>query len=124
LAESFVHLEVDRQGDAAVLDELGRDILRVLGDVRAAVEDWSAMRERAIAVADELDVEASTLDGAEHIEAAALLRWLAEDHFTFLGYREYVLGTEGDEHTLCAVPGTGLGLLRDCRSRPVSHSFA
>ena len=36
-AESFVHLEVDRQTDAAVLDELGRHIRRVLGDVRAAV---------------------------------------------------------------------------------------
>jgi glutamate dehydrogenase len=123
-AESFIHLEVDRQTDAAVLDELGHDVLRVLGDVRAAVEDWSAMRERSLAIADALDVEAPTLDEEERNEAAALLRWLADDHFTFLGYREYELGTEDSEDTLCAVPGTGLGLLRDSRGRPVSHSFA
>ena len=123
-AESFIHLEVDRQTDAAALDELGHDVLRVLGDVRAAVEDWSAMRERALAIADALDAEASTLDEEERNEASALLRWLADDHFTFLGYRDYELGTEDGEDTLCAVPGTGLGLLRDSRSRPVSHSFA
>src|SRR3954471_7064251 len=123
-AESFVHLEVDRQTDAAVLDELGRHIRRVLGDVRAAVEDWSAMREQALAVADTVDTEASTFDVEDRKEAAALLRWLADDHFTFLGYREYKLVTEGGEDTLSAVPGTGLGLLRDSRSRPISHSFA
>ena len=123
-AESFVHLEVDRQTDAAVLDDLSRDVVRVLGDVRAAVEDWSAMRERALAVADTVDVEASSFDEEDRKEAAALLRWLADDHFTFLGYREYELGTDGGGDTLCAVPGTGLGLLRDSRSRPVSHSFA
>jgi glutamate dehydrogenase len=124
LAESFVHLEVDRQTDAAVLDELSRDVVRVLGDVRAAVEDWSAMRERALALADTVDVEASLFDEEDRNEAAALLRWLADDHFTFLGYREYELGVEAGEDTLSAVPGTGLGLLRDSRSRPVSHSFA
>src|SRR3954471_19789356 len=124
MAESFVHLEVDRQTDAAVLDQLGSDVLRVLGDVRAAVEDWSAMREQALAVADTVDAEASTFDEEDRKEAAALLRWLADDHFTFLGYREYELVTRGGEDTLSAVPGTGLGLLRDSRSRPVSHSFA
>src|SRR5215218_3840262 len=123
-AESFVHLEVDRQTGPAVLDELARDVLRILGDVRAAVEDWSAMREQALALADSLDGEASSFDEEDRNEAAALLRWLAEDHFTFLGYREYQLGREGDEDMLSAVPGTGLGLLMDSRSRPVSHSFA
>ncbi|MFD2091438.1 NAD-glutamate dehydrogenase [Blastococcus deserti] len=122
--ESFVHLEVDRQTGPAVLEELARDLLRVLGDVRAAVEDWSAMRERALAVADTVDTETSPIDEQDRKEAAALLRWLADDHFTFLGYREYELGTEDGEDTLSAVPGTGLGLLRDSRGRPVSHSFA
>src|SRR5687767_9610330 len=123
-AEAFVHLEVDRQTDAALLEELDGAVLRVLGDVRAAVEDWAAMREQALALADAVADEAPTLDAADRTEASALLRWLADDHFTFLGYREYELGTEDGEDVLSAVPGTGLGLLRDSRSRPVSHSFA
>lgn len=36
---SFIHFEVDRCGDAAKLEELRTAIARVLGDVRASVED-------------------------------------------------------------------------------------
>jgi glutamate dehydrogenase len=123
-SESFVHLEVDRQTDPAVLDELARDVRRVLGDVRAAVEDWSAMREQALSIADAVEAETASFDEDDRKEAAALLRWLADNHFTFLGYREYQLATDNGEDRLSAVPGTGLGLLRDSRSRAVSHSFA
>ncbi len=45
-------------------------------------------------------------------EIAALLRWLADGHFTFLGYREYDLADGPDGMALRAVPGTGLGILR------------
>jgi glutamate dehydrogenase len=123
-AESFVHLEIDRQTDPAVLDELTRDVRRVLGDVRAAVEDWSSMREQALAVADSVETQTDAFDDEDRAEAAALLRWLADDHFTFLGYREYQLSSDDGGDRLSAVPGTGLGLLRDSRSRAVSHSFA
>src|SRR5581483_404471 len=36
----------------------------------------------------------------------------ADDHFTFLGYREYELAREGDQELIRAIPGTGLGILR------------
>ena len=43
-------------------------------------------------------------------EGAELLEWLADDHFTFLGYREYRLEEPTTATTvLRAVPGTGLG---------------
>src|SRR5438046_3641847 len=42
--ESFMHLEVDRQTDAAKLAELESGIAKALGDVRAAVKDWRAMQ--------------------------------------------------------------------------------
>ncbi|MGJ3559872.1 hypothetical protein ACR6C2_18990 [Streptomyces sp. INA 01156] len=59
-------------------------------------------------------------------EARELLRWLADDHFTFLGYREYQLR---DDDSLGALPGTGLGILRadphhaTPEGHPVSPSF-
>src|SRR5205823_5658998 len=53
-------------------------------------------------------------------EGKALLQWLADEHFTFLGYREYEL-TADDR--LLPVPGTGLGLLRDAPEDP-SLSFS
>ena len=46
-------------------------------------------------------------------EAEAFLRWLADDHFTFLGYQPYELEADaGDGVQLRRVKGTGLGILR------------
>jgi glutamate dehydrogenase len=51
--ESFIHIEIDRTTDAKVLEALAADIARVLGDVRAAVDDWKKMadKDRASAAA-------------------------------------------------------------------------
>ena len=49
--ESVIHAEVDRQTDPAELDELAAaTCVRVIGEVRAAVEDWPAMRSRALEI--------------------------------------------------------------------------
>ena len=39
-----------------------------------------------------------------------MLRWLADGHFTFLGYREYDLVDGADGMQLPAVPGTSTSL--------------
>ena len=112
VAESWMHLQIDREPDAMVIAEIERNLTRVLEDVRTAVEDWPKMRHAARAVADSLatDVPDDLVDEAH--EAERLLRWLAEDNFTLLGYREYALeGDEGEER-LRAITGTGLGILR------------
>jgi glutamate dehydrogenase len=114
--ESFLHLEVDRQPGEERLTELKEGLLRVLGDVRAAVQDWPAMRDRAVALAEEHEGK-----GAD--ESVALLRWLADDHFIFLGYREYDLGTENGDAVLRPVAGSGLGILRETGG-DASSSFA
>ena len=49
--ESFVHAEIDRESDRAILDALAASIESALADVRAAVDDWKAMRDRALALA-------------------------------------------------------------------------
>ncbi|WP_256640829.1 NAD-glutamate dehydrogenase [Streptomyces murinus] len=126
--ESWIHVEIDRETDRGDLKQITSDLLRVLSDVREAVEDWDKMREAAARVAGELESEPvpADLPKAEVEEARELLRWLATDHFTFLGFREYEL--RGDD-TLAAVPGTGLGILRsdpqhaEDDQHPVSPSF-
>ncbi|MGK5697783.1 NAD-glutamate dehydrogenase [Streptomyces sp. URMC 128] len=126
--ESWIHVEIDRETDRADLKQITADLLRVLSDAREAVEDWGKMREAAIRLAEGLPDEPipADLPGPQVEEARELLRWLADDHFTFLGYREYQL--RGDD-SLAAVPGTGLGILRadphhsDQESHPVSPSF-
>jgi glutamate dehydrogenase len=126
--ESWIHVEIDRETDRADLKQITADLLRVLSDAREAVEDWEKMRDSALRIAEELPKEptADDLRDQEVEEARELLRWLADDHFTFLGYREYELR---DDDSLAAVPGTGLGILRSDPqhagedSHPVSPSF-
>ncbi|MFD7432872.1 NAD-glutamate dehydrogenase [Streptomyces sp. NPDC059818] len=127
LVESWIHVEIDRESDRADLKQIQADLLRVLSDVRETVEDWEKMRDAALRIADDLPGEPlDDLADDEVNEARELLRWLAADHFTFLGYREYELR---DSDALAAVPGTGLGILRsdphhtEDEAHPVSPSF-
>ena len=124
LAESLIHVEIDRQAEHASLDELAAELQRVLADVHAAVADWRAMRERVREIVAELDERPPPVSPDDLAETQALLEWIDDDHFTFLGYREYELETRGGEDVLLSVPGSGLGILRETDRKPISRSFA
>ncbi len=124
LAESWTHIEIPPLADGEA-ETLAADLERVLGDVRGAVEDYPRMRAKALWLADNVlgSDAAFTAPSAEApAEIAALLRWLTEGHFTFLGYREYDLAAGEDDLVLRAVPGTGLGILRHDRTGPGSFA--
>jgi glutamate dehydrogenase len=120
---SYVHVEVDRQSDPEVDDEVERDLLRVLGDARAAVEDWQPMVTAMRRIADGLRTDPPPVDADELAEIDAFLRWLADGSFTFLGYREYDLVTRDGDDAIVAVPGTGLGILRQHEGAGASEAF-
>src|ERR1022692_825664 len=128
MAESWTHIEIGALADDAEIARLEDDLQRVLGDVRVAVEDYPRMRARAVQLAEGLALSepaepAGADAGAEApAEIEALLRWLADGNFTFLGYREYDLADGPDGMMLRAVPGTGLGILR--HDKQGSSSFA
>jgi glutamate dehydrogenase len=122
-AESVLHVEVDRQSEATELEALRGHLLRVLGEVRAAVEDWPQMRERVRELIAELEETPPPVEPDEIEEGKALLAWLDDRHFTFLGFREYELVTEGGEDRLRAVEGSGLGILRTADGKAVSRAF-
>ncbi|HEX7340632.1 MAG TPA: NAD-glutamate dehydrogenase [Rhodanobacteraceae bacterium] len=111
-AESVMHLEIDRISDEAARVALQHDLAAVLVDVHAAVSDWQAMRQQVLTIADELPQRGLPVDAEGISEAQDFLRWVADDHFSFLGYREYeVAAVDGDE-VLRALDGSGLGILR------------
>jgi glutamate dehydrogenase len=113
LRESWMHVEIDRESDPAELEAIETRLRAVLRDVREVVEDWHKMNAQARAIVDQLgETPPASLDPQEVNEARALLLWLADDHFTFLGYREYQLQQEDGGDVLRAIPGTGLGILR------------
>lgn len=123
IKESVVWMEIERQS-AETADKLIAAIRSTLEDVKVSVADWQHMRARMLEVADIAAVQRVPDAETEPAEVSAFLKWAAENHFTFLGYREYRLTGSGANESLDAVPGTGLGLLRDshhsAHARPVS----
>src|SRR5574340_1272559 len=122
--ESFIHVEVDRSSDAAAMDALAADVLRVLGDVRASVTDWKPMQAKAREIARAIEKDPPPLAADQLADGAAFLDWLADNHFTFLAYRCHDLVKKDGEDALQIVPGSGLGFLREAPGRDIAGSFA
>ncbi|HIT75396.1 MAG TPA: NAD-glutamate dehydrogenase [Candidatus Avipropionibacterium avicola] len=97
--ESWIHIEILPGTASGSLAELESGLHRVLRDVDEVVADWDKMRRRATELAE-------TLDGEDRV----FLSWLAEDNFTFLGYRHYLVNDTATGYQ--PDPGTGLGILR------------
>ena len=110
--ESWMHIEVDRESDPEQLAAVEQALRTALSDVREAVEDWDRMQRQVEVVVEDLRSNPPPLSEQEVKETTELLEWLADDHFTFLGYREYRLDEVEGETVLRAVPGTGFGILR------------
>jgi len=124
-SESLMHVEVDRQTATEKLAELEVGISRVLGDVHRAVEDYPRMKEhmnRVVAGIRKPYPEGLIPEIVD--EDKAFLAWLADQHFIFLGYRNYDLVQESGEDVLRVVPGSGLGILRETGQTKISKSFA
>ncbi|KHL09446.1 UNVERIFIED_CONTAM: hypothetical protein LK11_52705 [Mumia flava] len=110
--ESWMHLEIDAVDDPDAASTIEAGVRRVLRDVAVVNDDWDPMRSRAREIVAELRSDPPRLPHDEVQEAAQLLAWLADDNFTFLGYREYdLVGEPGDER-LAPVGSSGLGILR------------
>jgi glutamate dehydrogenase len=89
--ESWQIIEVDREADPARLAALERRIKSTLEDVRLATTDWHPMRRMAREIAADLGKRMRGPQASEMHEVKALLEWMEERHFAFLGYREYRL---------------------------------
>jgi glutamate dehydrogenase len=112
VVEAVMRLEIDRQADLSGCEELHAEVLRAIADVRAAVEDWQPMRQRLQSLVDELRASPPPLEGDSAQEGREFLEWLLDDHFTFLGYREYEMSEEAGETVVHWGPGPGLGIRR------------
>ncbi|MEP9375674.1 NAD-glutamate dehydrogenase [Aquabacter sp. CN5-332] len=106
--ESLIHLHIQlletEEARAALKDALDK----TLADVRAANEDFIAMRDQVRDLSKTCRVETLPYSQADRNEAADFVEWLAGNNFIFLGVRKYALGADGQ---LQAEPG--LGILRN-----------
>jgi glutamate dehydrogenase len=107
--ESVMHFELDRRLDDEALETLAESVRAVLGDVRLAVRDFASMADRARRMVQLASAGAARYADDEVDETVAFLEWLVQEHFIFLGYREYRIDTEW----VSVVPDSGLGILAD-----------
>ncbi|MEW9898522.1 NAD-glutamate dehydrogenase [Chitinivorax sp. PXF-14] len=120
--ESWIHVEIDRVSSRTQLDDIVAALRTSLTQLHACVEDWPAMAERVGDVLAELkqnDKQAPAIVA----DACAYLGWLQDDHFVFLGYRDYELTHDKKGPQLKIVKDTGLGLLRETGDKEISASF-
>ncbi len=105
--ESWIQIEITSEADPADLARLTQTLSGVLADVGAAVTDWQPMRQVLRELAAELSAQPPPVPTTELSEAQDFLKWLDDDNYTFLGYREYFF--DG-----AAKPAHGpLGILRE-----------
>jgi glutamate dehydrogenase len=115
--ETWIHVQLVPSVDRNALHEAQRLLPGVLADLRRVAADSTAM----IAMLNELahDVETNAnghYPGADNGDVATLLRWLAEGHFTLLGYQRCPVH---DGRVSGEAATTSLGVLRRRKgSRP------
>ncbi len=117
--EAFELFFVERIDDADQRAALQAALEKVLADVVLATDDYEAMLKRSgeveqyleelagAGVTGPLSVPREDLD-----EYAAFMKWLDEDNFVFLGFREYELLDVNGVQSLQVDTESGLGVLR------------
>ncbi|WP_395646867.1 NAD-glutamate dehydrogenase [Terricaulis sp.] len=86
--DSLIQIHMPRLS-AARAKALEEGVRKSLEDVRVSVRDYDAMRRRMLDCAGELANAKTNADKGEVEEAVELLKWLADNKFTFLGARDY-----------------------------------
>jgi glutamate dehydrogenase len=118
LNESVIVLLLGSALDAPRAVKLREGLQKVFADVHAVVKDWKAMLARLAETVSGLKNNPPPIPEAELNENLAFLGWLADNHFTFLGCRDYVFSPEG-KGRLEARKERALGLLADPEMRVV-----
>ena len=110
--ESIIHVELDRALTTDQQTALEAELGAALEDVRAATDDYDAMRTRMRDLAARVrSGELSPRTDAElRDEVASLLTWLDAGNLVVLGMHGYDVDAVGQ---VSPRAGTGLGILRD-----------
>src|SRR3569623_1095631 len=96
----------------------------VMRMVRGGRGELEQVLPRSAEIIAALEAQSLPIPSEDQQEAVRFLRWVGDDHFTFIGFRAYDLVAEGGQDTLRQVPGSGLGILRDGDTASASQSFA
>lgn len=110
--ESFMRIHIARVEDEAALGRLRTELEAALADVKVVVLDWRAIQQRVKEAIDACRRSPPPVPIEDLTESLAFLQWLLDNHFTFIGLREYAFSGGVQSGELEPVPESGLGILR------------
>lgn len=110
-SEAVIFFEINRQSDAAVLQDIKEGLLKVLKDVAKATRDWQAMQNKMEQATKLVEKNELKLPKHEYDEQIEFLKWVNDNHFTYLGYCELKLIISESDVEWVMVEHSGLGVL-------------
>ncbi len=119
--EALMFLEIDRCASAGEMKTLEKALHEVFAEVRQSVADFQPMKAKA----EELLVwlgkakpgkAGLNVESAELEEIKVFMKWLLDDHFTFLGYEEFTVTDVADGGAIVYDESSLLGLSKRLRA--------
>ncbi|MCO4798008.1 MAG: NAD-glutamate dehydrogenase [Colwelliaceae bacterium] len=110
--ETVFFIEIDRQSDQTVLDNIASELHSVVSDIAITVNDWQSMKNRLGEVINETKKAKVPCPKQEKQDGLEFLEWLLDNNFTLLGYRSYDVKTLKGDIALSANVDTSLGLMK------------
>ena len=110
--ETVFFIEIDRQSEQSVLENIADELHSVVSDISITVDDWQAMRSRLSEIIDSTNKAKIPCDNAEKKNSLDFLKWILADNFTLLGYRSYAIKSLKGDTALCADVKSSLGLMK------------
>lgn len=107
--ESVLHIEINRQSNLELIEQLKVNLQNVLCDVCAVTGDWSKCVDKMESAITALTQQKKP----QSKESIEFLQWLKNGHFVFLGYREYCISQQDEVNGFSVIEQSGLGILRD-----------
>ncbi|MBP6985646.1 MAG: NAD-glutamate dehydrogenase [Alphaproteobacteria bacterium] len=111
--ESLIHCEISNAYTPETLKKLREEIPRVFSDVRLAVDAWRPIKDKVLEAQTSFSHTIRGFSAAQLEETQDFIEWLASDHFTFLGYREYEVIEKKEDIKVQVKKDSLLGLLSD-----------
>jgi glutamate dehydrogenase len=113
MRESVMRIELVERLDAAHAQALAAEVARSLGELRLVVADHAEMAAVVGRMIDAARGAGARYSEEEIDETVAFLEWLREQHFVYLGTRDYAIVEGAAGPALKLVAGTGRGILRE-----------
>ncbi|MEW6999442.1 NAD-glutamate dehydrogenase [Colwelliaceae bacterium BS250] len=113
VTETIFFIEIDRLTGQSQLDDLTQELHSVYEDVMLTVTDWQPMCAKFSDTIKHLDSASKHVNETEFSETKEFLNWVADNNFTFMGYRSYTVDQVKGDTALNADLTSSLGLLKN-----------